>query len=299
MFKIFKCCFHTFFCFIFLFFISGPRLTIQAADYYINLDYGKVKPIEAISLSRTIPAAIGVQKADGILVDFNPVLTGPEQRTLPSKRLKLFANRKLFQFTGTPLTIPFSDTVKNRNIIGLAFDLNVNPQDYPGKYEGKVIIRPWVEGPQGREWDHTITIRISVQIQPWVRIEALQNTVSLEDASGSNSQIQNTQPLVLRIASNSNWILFSGTDPESPQTVIQPEIVIQPRGDPSIQITPVKSAGFNNRKNMASGGSTTAAGGYWLELNLMLIIGNFTKYVSGKHTIPLQFTVELRDGPSG
>jgi hypothetical protein len=298
MFKIFKCRSYVFFCFIFLFFISDSRLKLQAADYVINLDYGKVKPIETVALSRTLPVAIGVQKADGLLVSLDSALTGPEQRTLPSKRLKLFLNRELFQFTATPLTIPFSTTDKNRNIIGLAFDLNVNPEDYPGKYEGKVFVRPWIEGTQGREWKHTIIIRISVQIQPWVRIESLQSTVNL-DVSDSNGQIQNAQPLVLRIASNSNWILFSRMAPESSQPAIQPEIMIQPRSGQPIRIIPVKSAGSNSRKDLASGGSTTAAGSYWSELNLILIIRDFTRYVAKKHAIPLQFTVKLGDGPSG
>jgi hypothetical protein len=294
-----KSCFCVFFCFLILFFIFGLAGRVRAADYSVNLDYGKVQPIEAVTISKKIPAAIGVQKADGLLVELNPALTGPRQRTLPLKRLKLFLNQELFQLTDAPLTIPFSKTFKNQNIIGLAFDLNLNPEDYPGTYQGKVVIRPWVEGPLGRELKHSITIHISVQIQPWVRIEALQSAVNLEDTSYAENQILNNQPLVLRIASNTNWVLFYRTDPKSPPTAIQPEIMIQPQGNQPIQIIPAKSAGSNNRKDLALGGSTTAAGAYWSELSLTLIIPNFTKHVSQNYSFPLQFAVGLWDGPSG
>jgi hypothetical protein len=295
----FKRRFYVFFCFLIPFFIFGLGGRSQAADYSINLDYGKVKPIEAVRISKRIPAAIGVQKADGLLAELNPALTGPGQRTLPLKRLKLFLNQEFYQLTDAPLTIPFSKTFKNQNIIGLAFDLNLNPEDYPGTYQGKVVIRPWVEGPQGRELKHSITIHISVQIQPWVRIETLQNAVNLEDTSYAENQIQNNQPLVLRIASNTSWILFYRMDPKSPPTAIHPEIMIQPQGNQPIRIIPAKSAGSNSRKDLALGGSTTTAGGYWSELSLTLIIPNFTKHVSQNYSFPLHFAVELWDGRSG
>jgi hypothetical protein len=291
--------FYSFFCFLTLFLLSGAWQATQAADYSINLDYGKVKPVAAVTLSKTIPAAIAVQKAEGISIELVSALTGPEQRTLPSKRLQLSFSKELYQFAATPLIITFSSAQKSQNIIGLAFDLSLDPKDYPGKYQGKVVIRPWINGTEGREWKHTIIINVSVQVQPWVRIEATQTAVALEDTSYSNSQLRNITPFILRVASNTNWVLFCRSEFESLQTEIEPEIIVKPKGNQAIQIFPAKSEWQNNRKQLALGKATTTAGGYWYELDVILMIPNFTKYISKKYSLPLQFAVDLWDEPVG
>ncbi|MGD9156022.1 MAG: hypothetical protein PVG90_11060 [Bacillota bacterium] len=265
----------------------------QARDYAITLDFDQVKPVASITRTATIMAAFTAAKVDGIRVKVNRPLSGAvTHKTVPAGRMRLLVNGQPFQLANSTVTINFADRIRNAAAINLALELTFNPEDPADRYHGAITLKTWANNAAGaKEWNNVINVKLTAVIQPWIKIQQNPPVVILEKADYGAGKLVNRQPLQLRIAANSNWVL---TCKLTGDCLLKPSVKI-------LAVNPTNRAQVlnpdftvtANRRNLALGPATVAANRLWTELRLNIEIKDFTKYPAGKYTIPLQFAAFL------
>ena len=266
-----------------------------AINYPIAVNFGKIQPEQTTAANRILPFSLNTAQADGVLVETAGLTGANSRQILPSNRMKLSVGDQSYPLTNSSLKIVFGEHHKTKNTLNFTLTMELLPSDLPDKYSGLLIIRPWLDTPQGRKWNNTITAQLTVEVQPWIKLLCEPTVITLETTRYSSRSIQNEQPLQIRIASNTNWVLYCRL--KSSQGELIPFITVSSPASAGVQ-TFNRLTGFsNNRKNLAAGRMTTTNGKYWCDLLLTLEIKNVINYPTGKYQIPLQFSAEFWNNP--
>lgn len=281
-------------CFSFLLFSSIPRAV--ALNYPISVNYGKIQPEKETALNQILPFSLNTAQADGILVETSGLTGANSRQILPSNRMKLSVGDQSYSIANSSLKIVFEEHQKTKTTLNFTLSLELLPSDLPDNYSGLLIIRPWLDTPQGRKWNNTITAQLTVAVQPWIKLLCDQTAITLETTHYSNRSIQNEQPLRIKVASNTDWLLYCCL--KSSVTELIPVINVSDPASAGVQTFNPLTGFSNNRKNLAVGRMTTANDKYWCDLLLTLEIKNVINYPTGKYQIPLQFGVEFWNNPS-
>jgi hypothetical protein len=267
----------------------------NAMDYSTALNFDKIKPVETMALTQPIPTAFAAEKVDGIQIEVNEPLSGVNaKQNIPAVRMRLLLNGRPFQLANSAVTINFADQIKTADLINLALELTIKPEDRADNYTGKIVLKTWINGTSGKEWKDSVMIKLTVKIQPWIKMHCETNQIILDQASYHKANLTNLQPLYLQIASNSNWVLtcnLNGTDCE-----LRPKVKIISGKTNQLQVINQNSGITANRQNLAVGTATTTSNSYWLDLGIGLEITDVIKYAAKEYNIPLQFTALLWDG---
>jgi hypothetical protein len=282
--------------FLIVIFFSLVKLpSANAMDYFLNINFGKVKPSESLSLTQPIPMAFPPEKVDGIQIEVTGPLSGVnEKQTIPVGRIRFLLNDQSFQLANSTVTINFADRIKTADQLNLALELKISPEDRADHYTGKLTLRTWVNGNEGKQWQHVVVVKIATEIQPWIKMQCETNQIVLDQMDFSAANLANRQPVQLRIASNSNWVLtcnLNGSD-----CGIHPTIKILSVRNSQLQILNQNANVTADRKNLVLGSATGTSAAYWIDLLLGIEINEYTKYPTKTYTIPLQFTALLWDG---
>jgi hypothetical protein len=269
----------------------------NAMDYSLNINFDKVKPLETVTLLETIPVTLTPEKVDGFQVEVSESLTGVQHKQiLPSSRMRIMMNGQPFQLTNSPVTVIFANQNKTADRINLAIELRIKSEDRADSYSGKIILKTWNNGVSGKVWNNSIAINLTAVIQPWFKIQCDSDQMVLDQVSYSQARLVNPEPLQLRIASNSNWVLTCNI--ANSKCELHPMVRIISGQTPHLQVINSNSVITVNRHILASGTATARNGRYWLELGIGIEIRDVIKYAAKEYTIPIQFNLLLRDDKS-
>lgn len=282
--------------FLFLIFPMAILMTgfprVVAAEPIFKLDFGKVRPFKETVIERILPVEMIREKADEIMVDYDPSLKDPLGHNLPVSRLKMAVNDELFELKNFDSPINLTRLSSNQKLYRFMFLLELAPADLPGRYNGTVLIKYRT----GTTW-RKISILLTVEIQPWVRIEASRSNISLDQAVNDDAKLQSLIPFTVRIASNSNWTLYlKEVKSAKTETNIPWQVTLNPRPSANkIQlISSTEIISEKERKALAIGNATVSET-HWVEIDLVFFLPEFIKYPAGTHTFHLQFIVEFWD----
>ncbi|HYH02851.1 MAG TPA: hypothetical protein VEC37_07100 [Bacillota bacterium] len=276
-------------CFAILFLAFMPHAV--ALDYPITVNYGKVQPDQTTALNRILPFSFNAEKADGLLVEIAGLTGANVRQSLPAKRMMLSVGDQSYQLTNLPLAIIFTERQKTARTLNFTLTLELLPSDLPDKYTGNLIIRPWSDTPQGKKWNNTVTAQLTVEVKPWIKLLCDTTVLNLETTYYSSRSMQNEQPLRIKIASNTQWMLYCQLNLAATELI--PVFSVASIPSTGVQTFNGVTGFSNNRKSLAAGRTTTADGKYWCDLLLTVEIKNVMNYPAKEYLIPLHFGAEF------
>ncbi|HEY8464542.1 MAG TPA: hypothetical protein VIM29_11110 [Bacillota bacterium] len=267
---------------------------IAACDHSLTLNFGKTKPETFVTLQQPLAISSITKNTAGLLIETTGLTGIHTGQVLPASRLKLTAGAEIYQLSPTALMVNLARRQNNTgNRLITMLSLELFPSDWPDQYSGKILIKPWLNDCGTRIWSQSVILEVTVEVMPWIKLNCDSDSVTLERTSYSGLAIQN-KPLCLKVASNSNWILYCRIQP--PYQELIPQIKISVVNSNRVQLLNHTGSLSNNRKNLALGTATTVNQNYWCVLLLSLEIKDITKIPARKYTVPLEFTAELWDG---
>ena len=268
-----------------------------AAESNLKLDFGEITPFDVTIVERTLPVAVVKEKINKIIVEFDPALSDPSGLTIPMRRLKMAVNDQLYALKDYASPIDLTAVSPDSGLYHFMFSLELTPADLPGLYEGKVLIKYQT----GAVWN-SINACLSVEIEPWVRIEANQKQINLDQISADNTKLQNAIPFNIKVASNSSWILYmEKVQSEETGREIPLAVKVIPRKMESHSAQGIQNLALSetilSKEKMAlgAGNATVINGLYWAEIDLALFLRDFINCPAGNQILLLQFTVGLWD----
>jgi hypothetical protein len=267
--------------------LTKPSLS-QAAAYVINLNFGKAKPLETVILNQMVPAVFAAEKLDGIQIEVTESLSGTTvKQKIPDSRIRLLLDGRPFQLATSTFAIDFDHQIKTADSINLGLELKLNPKDHSDLYTGTILLKTWANRNGKKKWQKAFKIKLTVEVQPWIKIQADPKQVTLDQVNYTGFRLANLQPLRIRIAANTDWVL--GCNLDAADCGLRPTVRIQ-SGQTGLQILNTTLAVTAKRQNLAVG-----AAAHWREILLGIEINDFHKYPSSEYTIPLRFTALVWD----
>jgi hypothetical protein len=286
---------NTAFLIVFILSLTSQSVAI-AKDYSVNITFDKVKPIETLALTRTIAVDFAPEKIDGLQVEVIKPLTGANYRQIvPSSRIRLLLNNQPFQLTNSPVTITFGDRIKTADLVNLSLELTVKPEDHADNYHGIITLKTRNNGSAGKTWKNIVVIQLAAEVEPWVKMRCETNRVLLDQADYTKTSLTNLQPLYLKIASNSNWILTCNLNADCE---LHPIVKIVTGKTNKLQVFNQNIEINAKRRDLAIGSATVTGGNYWLVLGIGVELTDIIKHNAQKYKIPLQFTLRSWDSKS-
>lgn len=253
------------------------------AEYMYKIDFGKARPVERLTLTRNLSVKTNPGE-DWVKVEFDSSLSNQNGDYLPINRVNLAINDRHFELDGGPFEIN-SKKISSMDKLFLTFNLTLNPADRPGIYQGSIRIQTLSE---------KITFHLEVEVQPWVRMEADQRLININQVTKEDLKLQSPVPLTIRVASNTSWVLSANLAKDN-----KVPLRLQPvrRRENDIQNL------FRSGERLETGKKALAAGNatvnrfesYWAEVSMIVYIDDFIKYPAGERLFQLRFLLEIWD----
>jgi hypothetical protein len=266
----------------------------QSNTSVVNLNFGKVKPVASVIHNQKIPAAFATEKVNGMQIEVAELLSGTTAKhRLPANRMRLLLGDRAFQLSSSVINIGFDQLISKTALNNLGLELKLMPEDHSDLYTGTILFKTWVDCNGVKKWQSALEVKLTVEIQPWLKIQTDSDPVFLEPVNYTDFGLANLRPLRIRIAANTSWLLGCKLS----DSVGGPRMTVKiPTGQSGLQILNQNLAVTTERQNLAAGTAPTAVGSYWREILLVIAINDFRIYPSREYTIPLEFTLLSWDG---
>ncbi|HBK67017.1 MAG TPA: hypothetical protein DEB05_05750 [Firmicutes bacterium] len=273
----------------FTFLFIPPVLSYTPAILYFRDIIPVQKSIE--SLTFTLPL-VGVEKISFICDSPIEQSTGkiiPEQRiTFSYQQQTVFSNQPLSLNTG------LNTEAMTEKEISFLINIEFNPSDPPGEYEGKIYAVCQNSTGDSRR----IPLMLKIKILPWIKLKSATPNPSLvinRLASFTETDLQPMEPVIIMIASNSSWLLYMNVRKEANSTTLFVPIEISVANSSKHESFREIFLPNDGYKMVAAGPPTVIGDGsgnnrYWTELALNASIPDCINYPSGNHAFNLYFS---------
>lgn len=265
--------------------LFGFITPVLAKDTTYRIDFGKAEPWEETMIERSLLIRSVSPDFNSITVETDPDLVNASGRKISAHRLKLAVNNQLFSLGDAPVKIKKTQLTPG-NILNFQVKLILEPQDAPGIYQGNFMIR--VEGDNSRD---NLIVEMFVEVKPWVRMEANTTLLILDQLGKEHSVLQNSKPLEINVASNTDWVLYV-TLPKSATKLDDRKITIKALAASRIQTEPeFVLSSKDGRRRLAIGTQTTVRG-YWDQIILAVMVKDLIKLPAGRYNFEIFLKLE-------
>ncbi len=257
---------------------------VRAEEYRFKIDFGKARPIERIVVDRNL--SIKTDPGENwVKVNFDSNLANHKGDHIPINRLNVAINDRNFELDRGPFEVD-SKNLSNNDKLFLSFSLNLTPADRPGNYQGKITFETQLK---------KVTFQLEVEVEPWVRIEADQSLIRMDQTMKEDFKLQSSIPLHVRVASNTDWVLSANLANDS-KVPIQIKLDQELAREGIRSLFPMGERLETEKKALFNGNATVSpSDSYWAEMSMAVYIGNFTKYPAGEQLFQIRFLLELWD----
>lgn len=262
----------------------------------LEVDFSSVRADETVQRIQSFSIPVNMTGPRGVSIETPGLTNYQNNQKIPFQRLTLLLNNTSVVMDTSPLTFDFTGGFNNKQF-DLKLDLELTPNDQPGIYQGVIQFRFWKTDQNQVKWSEPIQVMLKVRIEPWFRLKTDSVYFKLQpDTVRNNKDLQNTEPLRIQIASNTNWqlgisLLFDKTPVNNKEIAFMVKVengLTQYQSAGQISIT-----AQDGEKVIATGPATARNKTYWCEIPVDLYLNNYSKYPAGLYNFTVTFTGEI------
>lgn len=268
-----------------------PSMT-EASSIW-GLDFGQNQPREKMRIQKTI-VCNGTRYADGWRIAWREPLRcrNGQFQEIPMDRLKVALHNDAIPINDHSIRI---ETSKKSRQVHFLFLLDLTPFERPGRYEGSLILTPYQGKPNAEKWGEPMTLRVAVQVEPWLRMEVDATSIELDTIPRHDpTRLYGSEPIYVKVASNDRWNLLMKVVPING---VGQDLVLDVKVNGSEKFVSLVSPQVNAGEKwtpIISGQPTTGDGGLWTEFTVNLAIPDYRRYRAGSQRFHLNLQAKTQ-----
>ena len=278
--------------FIFFFLCCNIYAASTKPPELLEVDFGSVTAMKTVHQAQSFSLPVNALEPVGVEIATSGLINYQNNERIPVERINLSFKSQTVVMSSEPLSVNLDGLSINKKF-EINFDLDLEPVDRPGVYQGMIQFRFWEIKQNQKKWYDPIQVSLKVQVESWITIDTDAHDITL--APGiirSNRRLERNGPVLIQVASNTNWQLSSSITTNNPESVS----ILEKVDDSSKQFQGIGQISISledGYKLIATGPATVKDESFTCIVPVDIFVTDYSRYRAGKCHFKVHFLAEI------